>query len=217
MKGLLIKDLKLLKSQKLFITIIAVICCYFVITEKLQFAMTYAAIIFSMLVISTVNYDDDKNGMSFILTFPISRKMYVLEKYVLGMLFMAVILAAESIMMMAATAVKAASYAPYDWLSAILSFLLSSSLVLSATLPFQIKYGAEKGRMVLVTVFICMGIAAYSLRQVFKALNIDLTEVIEKVASAGVLEVAIFTIALSFGMMAVSYLLSAAAIKRKQF
>lgn len=217
MKGLLIKDLKLLKSQKLFITIIAVICCYFVITEKLQFAMTYAAIIFSMLVISTVNYDDDKNGMSFILTFPISRKMYVLEKYVLGMLFMAVILAAESIMMMAATAVKAASYAPYDWLSAILSFLLSSSLVLSATLPFQIKYGAEKGRMVLVTVFICMGIAAYSLRQVFKALNIDLTEVIEKVASAGALEVAIFTIALSFGMMAVSYLLSAAAIKRKQF
>lgn len=217
MKGLLIKDLKLLKSQKLFITIIAVICCYFVITEKLQFAMTYAAIIFSMLVISTVNYDDDKNGMSFILTFPISRKMYVLEKYVLGMLFMAVILAAESIMMMAATAVKAASYAPYDWLSAILSFLLSSSLVLSATLPFQIKYGAEKGRMVLVTVFICMGIAAYSLRQVFKALNIDLTAVIEKVTSAGALEVAIFTIALSFGMMAVSYLLSAAAIKRKQF
>lgn len=217
MKGLLIKDLKLLKSQKLFITIIAVICCYFVITEKLQFAMTYAAIIFSMLVISTVNYDDDKNGMSFILTFPISRKMYVLEKYVLGMLFMAVVLAAESIIMMAATAVKAASYAPYDWFPAILGFLLSSSLVLSATLPFQIKYGAEKGRMVLVTVFICMGIAAYSLRQVFKALNIDLTEVIEKVASAGALEVAIFTIALSFGMMAVSYLLSAAAIKRKQF
>lgn len=217
MKGLLIKDLKLLKSQRLFITLITVICGYFIITEKMQFAMTYAAIIFSMLVISTVNYDDEKNGMSYILTFPISRKIYVLEKYVLGMLFMAAVLAAESVLMMAAAAVNAASYASYDWFSAIFSFLLSSSFILSATLPFQIKYGAEKGRMVLVTVFICMGIAAYSLRQVFKALNIDVMAVMEKVSDAGALEVAAGTIALSVGMMAVSYLLSAAAIKRKQF
>ena len=76
MKGLLIKDFKLIKTQKLFIVIITAICGYLLAIGKMEFAMIYSAIIFSMLVVSTVNYDDQDNGMGYLFTLPAGRDMY---------------------------------------------------------------------------------------------------------------------------------------------
>lgn len=96
MKGLLIKDLKLIMTQKLLIFIVGGVSCYLLVTGKAEFGMSYMAFILAILVINTINYDDHDNGMSFLLTFPISRKIYVIEKYLLGMILIAAAMAAEA-------------------------------------------------------------------------------------------------------------------------
>lgn len=217
MKGLLLKDWKLIRSQKTFVIIIAIIACYSILAGNIQFGMTYAAIIFSMLVISTVNFDDQDNGMGFIFTFPISRKTYVLEKYVLGWLSMAAVLITGSLLAAFIMAAGRASYEPQEWFSAGLGYLLTSSVLLSATLPLQIRFGAEKGRLVLATVFICIGVAAYVVLQSLKEFEVDISSITDLFSHAGVKETAIGCVVLIVVMFGISILVSMSAMKRRQF
>ena len=83
MKGLLIKDLKLIKKQNRILAITALLCAWFFITDRDASAISaYIAAMISIIAVGTVNYDEFDNGMGFLFTFPISRRSYVLEKYV---------------------------------------------------------------------------------------------------------------------------------------
>ena len=82
MKGLLIKDFKLLKNQKQFFLIIGLITFMFLVTnDSPYFTITYATMMFSMFTMSTISYDEYDNGAAYLFSLPISRKGYVAEKY----------------------------------------------------------------------------------------------------------------------------------------
>ena len=58
MKGLLIKDFKLLKNQKQFFVVIGVISIMLLLTnENPSFTITYTTMMFSMFTMSTISYD----------------------------------------------------------------------------------------------------------------------------------------------------------------
>ena len=59
---------------------------FLVIYKDSLFVISYAAILFTILAISTLSYDEYENGMSFLFTLPFSRNTYVVEKYLFGML-----------------------------------------------------------------------------------------------------------------------------------
>ena len=158
MKGLLIKDLKLIKTQKTFLVLITIVCGYLLLKGSGQFAMTYAGIILPMLVVTTVNFDDSGNGLSFLFTFPVSRKAYVLEKYLLGMLLLAVAGIAASVIMIVTSAVTSVVYTFQECYTMALSSLIIVSIILSLALPFQMKFGAEKGRIAMAVTIICIGV-----------------------------------------------------------
>ena len=198
MKGLLIKDFKLIKTQKLFILIITAICGYLLAVGKMEFAMIYSAIIFSMLVVSTVNYDDQDNGMGYLFTLPVSRKGYVLEKYVFSI-------------------VKSAAYTSEDLSGAVWGFWVTGSFILSATLPFQIKYGAEKGRIALAITILCVGVAGYVIQEAVKAFDIDISAFAEPLLHASAIQTAVLLIVLIVVMLGISYLISVSFMKKRQF
>ena len=78
MKGLLIKDFKLLKNQKQFFLIIGLITFMFLVTnDSPYFTITYATMMFSMFTMSTISYDEYDNGAAYLFSLPISRKGYV--------------------------------------------------------------------------------------------------------------------------------------------
>ena len=82
MKGLLIKDYKLMLGQKSFFGMEALMSVlYLAIYKDPTFAVVFITVMCTMFTISTLSYDEYENGMAYLFTLPISRNTYVLEKY----------------------------------------------------------------------------------------------------------------------------------------
>ena len=69
MKGLLIKDIKLMKNQKTFFTAMTFVGFLFLITQETPyFVITYITTMFSMFTITTLTYDEFENGSAFLFS-----------------------------------------------------------------------------------------------------------------------------------------------------
>lgn len=87
MKGLFIKDLKLLKKRGIFILVlIAGYMVFYLGTVSMELAVGFATLMISVFSLTTFTYDEYENGMPFLFTLPIRRIDYVREKYILGFL-----------------------------------------------------------------------------------------------------------------------------------
>ena len=82
MKGLLIKDYKLMLGQKSFLGMAALMAVlYLIIYKDPIVAVVFITVMCTMFTVSTLSYDEYENGMAYLFTLPISRNTYVLEKY----------------------------------------------------------------------------------------------------------------------------------------
>lgn len=80
MKGLMVKDLRLLANQKQFFLIVVFMSVMLIISgQNMFFIVSYGTMICSFFTISTINYDEFNNGYEFLFTMPISRWGYVFE------------------------------------------------------------------------------------------------------------------------------------------
>ena len=87
MKGLLIKDLRLMKNMGnslAIILLVAVGMSFY--SSDMSFIVIYLAIIGTSFTSSTISYDEFDNGNAFLFSLPVSRKDYVLEKYLFAIL-----------------------------------------------------------------------------------------------------------------------------------
>lgn len=139
MKGLLIKDFLLMKNYKqvmLFMLVIGI----FLGMNDISFAAGYILIFVSIVSMSTITYDEANHGLNTLFTLPISKSDYVKEKYLFSLIitgigFMLVLILSR-----------------FHNLMEIVTVLSTSLLLLSISLPFQLKEGNEKGRIVLFVV-----------------------------------------------------------------
>ena len=79
MKGLLIKDFRLLKGQVYFLLIVTVCVIVFMINGSEAFGVAYVCSMVALLSLTTVSYDEYENGCAFLFTLPITKKDYVKE------------------------------------------------------------------------------------------------------------------------------------------
>lgn len=87
MKGLLIKDFKLMKMQKnFFLMMIAIVIAISFFQNEISFPLGFLPFVISLFSLSTISYDEFDNGNAFLFSLPISRKDYVKEKYLLSFL-----------------------------------------------------------------------------------------------------------------------------------
>lgn len=153
MKGLLVKDYYLLFQRKQTILLFLAVCLLMGFSTDGSFVVGYMSFLSVLLAMSTVSYDDADNGMIFLMTLPVSRRSYALSKYVLGALFG---LGAWFFAIGMALAVSILKGQPLDLaetLSGAWIFLLMTVLMLDLMIPVQLKYGAEKSRIVMILVF----------------------------------------------------------------
>lgn len=157
MKGLLIKDLRLLAGQKRLMGFL-LLAIMFMLGMTPEFMIGYIIMLAVILTVSTVSYDEFEHGMSFLLTLPVSRKVYVYEKYVLGLLAAGVAYVFATLFGMAALLIKGVYSGMPDYGAAVslpltgLAVLLVMLLMWELMLPLQLKFGAEKARVVIVAV-----------------------------------------------------------------
>lgn len=218
MKGLLIKDFKLLKNQRQFFSIVTLICmvCMF-LYDNATFAISYMTIVFSLFTLSTISYDEYDNGMAYLFTLPFSRKEYVQEKYIFGVLTTVGALAAVSVLGFIFSVIRSSAFETEEWVAGVTVSFLVTILLLTITIPLQLKFGSDRSRIALLAVFGCCALAAYIAVTIVRFAGIKVMEIFDRLV-AQCPEVLIVTGCLT-GVLAVaaSYLVSLKIMKKKQF
>ena len=173
MKGLWIKDFALLKLQKNFFIIIFGICIATIFfNQNADFILGFLPFLMVISALSTMNYDEDHNSISYLMTLPIQRKTYVYEKY-------AFVLTISGFTICIATLINIL-YAytqhitlPLEYFFLPLTILFSLVILVSISLPFQIKYGAQRGRIGMMVCFGLFFLFLVIISKILTSLEID--------------------------------------------
>ncbi len=178
MKGLLIKDFKLIFSNARMLVCLAFIAFFMVTSsdtaESCSFALSFLTIVSFMYVLTTISYDDFDHGLSFLLTLPINRKTYVLEKYCFGLLCGLAGWIFALVICLAFGSLKGIAIPKTDFIASGIMVYIVLIFMLALTIPIQIKYGGDNGKIfifILIGIFFVIGFAVSAIT---KKLNIDI-------------------------------------------
>lgn len=219
MKGMLIKDIRLLLQQRRFIVLVIVGTIVWACTQENGFAIGWLMSMCAIWAGGTISYDEFDNGFPFLMTLPAERKTYVLGKYVFGVLLMAGSLLAYEAVLAGALLAKGApdlsAKLPEELLGDVGGFSVCL-LFLAIMIPIQIKFGVERGRVILLFVFAATALVGQlALRS---GLAEELAQGIRQALTGvpgGVLVVIALAAALS--LLLLSALISISIMNRKEF
>lgn len=218
MKGLLIKDFKLMLNQKNFFILIVLIlgatACF--LDFDYYFLIGYFMFICSLFTISTISYDEFDNGNAFLFSLPITRKGYVIEKYIFGIMLGVISLILSTIIACILT-LFLNSTVTNDLFLVALIYIPIVLVLQSLMLPLQIKFGSEKSRVAMFIVFAIIFIIGYGFNELIRILNIDFTPFINTLLTMNVSMILVIVMILSLIIMFISCKISMKIIKNKEF
>lgn len=218
MKGLLIKDFNLMKNQKrFFIVVIIIAAMMFAGSSDGMFGVAYVTILCTFFVLSTFSYDDFDNGGSYLMTLPITRKIYVKEKYVLGICLAIVSWIVSSVLAYFIGCSKGAIDQPNEWWIAVISYLALAGISLAIMIPIQIKFGTERSRIVLMIIFGVLFIIGMGASKIFSSLELDFFKAIEVVNNLEITGVAIALVMSVIVALVISFVISKKIIEKKEY
>lgn len=217
MKGLLIKDIRLMKNMRNSIIMILLIAVSMgAYMKDVSFIITYLALIGATFTTSTMSYDEFDNGYTFLLSLPVTRKGYVLEKYAFGLLLGGGGWLLGSVIVTVAGAVRNTSTVT-DSLMMSLVMLPVALLLLSVLIPFHMKFGGEKGRIVMIITIGLIFAATVLGVKLAEAMNIDLDAALEKLPAMGTEAVAVGAVVISVVILLLSCRISIGIMNKKEF
>ena len=153
-RGLLIKDLCLMREIRKLLLIILFVTVIFIFNGTSSTFLTgYIMIIIAFLVGMTISYDEMNNGLAFLMTLPVTRRQYVAEKFICGLL--SLFLGFVYAMVVAVIQSMIGNSAP-DLKESIMTAVLFAGIggsALSFSIAIDLKFGVEKGRVMLILGF----------------------------------------------------------------
>lgn len=216
MSGLIIKDFKLLKVQMyFFLAFIAIAFIMQTTMDNTLFIIGYMTFCGSMAVLNTISYDEYDNGNAFLFSLPISRKGYVLEKYVFGFVTGGAAWLFAVIASIVISVVKH-SFSLKDTVIVALMYLALLAILLSIMLPVQLKFGGEKRMYVIFGIGGIVGIIAFISIGIIRHFN-NINQIMNRLSSvsSGVMTLAIVVIAAI--AVLISYRISISIMNKKEF
>ena len=154
MRGLLVKDFRLFFMQRQFWVMILLITFFFAVSgQSVHFIIAYATMLCSYFTISTVSYDELNRGYAFLFTLPISRRGYVLEKYLYALVLGGGAWAITTAGCAAYLYLTDPSWNGAEWICVPGIIFPIMWLMIALMLPMQLKFGAEKSRIALIVLF----------------------------------------------------------------
>ena len=170
MKGLLIKDIRLMRSQGAVLLAMLILVALFlgVASSDVEpfFVVAYITIFLSIFVASTISYDEYDNGYLFLMTLPVTRKKYVNEKYIFGILISifawCVGMAAGTVLMIAQGAKTGAG----EWIGGNLMYICIAWMFMSIMMPLRLRFDSEKARYANIIMFALIAAVAYGVSRI---------------------------------------------------
>lgn len=152
MRALLLKDFQLFKQQKIFILLILAIGIFLSMTSIMDtsFILCYMTFVSSIFVVSSISYDEDKDGYLFLFTLPVTRKDYVKGKYWFGFLVSLCFWLIAVTWVLVTQFMKGASFVYVNYFALCFIILCLSMILTSILIPVQMKFGKSSGEITMV-------------------------------------------------------------------
>lgn len=220
MKGLLVKDLKLVKNQGKILILLAIAmgAVFGIMDANPSFVVSYMTIFFTIFTISTISYDEYDNGFAFLLTLPATRQQYVHEKYLFSLIMMGGAWAGG----MAVSILLGLIWRPEGGFSELYGtswiFIILGAVMVSVLVPLKLKFEGEKGRLVIPVV--CLGgvLIFFLAYKYIDILPDGFTEkVIDMAKDLGTVGIAMVSVVAAVVIFAVSWLCSLRIMKKREF
>lgn len=217
MKGLLIKDFKLMKGQKNFLfAIIAIAVFLSAFFDNALFVISYLSFVLSLFSLSSISYDEFDNGNAFLFTLPFSRKEYAVEKYLFAFMAGGSALIFSTVLVVTFGIIRSNHY----FTEIAFTFLIMIPIlfiVQSIMIPVQLNFGAEKGRtaiIVILGIFFTVVIAGVKILQF---IGIDISGELDKLSFVNIGILISAFIAISIIILISSIKISVSIINNKEF
>lgn len=211
MIALLLKDFFILKKQLVSLLFITAFFAFMgIFTDFGMFFVLFIMFIGSSLVISVLGYEEMSNWGQFGNTLPISRNTIIASKYVFGIL-----LSIGCLIIITPIVWISNYYEPVfsmPTLYVVLCLVLTVTFVfLSVLLPIFIKFGPNKGRLLMFAIYFIPTFLVTTLNekvdfQSFLSMNWDTIKILGYTSPL-----------FGFVLLSISYLLSTQIYKRKEF
>jgi len=218
MKGLLIKDWRIIMAQKRYMLMVGAIGVFMALTqENLSFCIMYMTMIATIMAVSTLNYDSyEENGLAYLMMLPIKRSHYVLEKYLFVFGMVSVISTVFSVF---GVLYDMAMKRDIVWEESFLYLLVAivmGCMLMALMLPVNLKFGAEKSRVAMLI----FGGSVFGIVYSIKAVLEKHPELIAQLAKLEEIPGWIWGIAggcVFVLIVAVSFMISVQVMKKKEF
>lgn len=217
MKGLILKDLLILKNQmrNILIIIIGFILLslwmenYFYIAFVIPFYIV-------MLVISAFSYDELNNSNTYLVALPYDRKTIVKARYglcalsiitslIIGLILSLVIPMLNKEMDFASTFASTASS------------ILGVIFVIALLIPFFYQFGVQKGRIVLFIAIIGISLLLGIIISLFEDANLNIAAFFNGLEKINYILLIIIVVAIIILLLYISYLISCKIYQNKEF
>lgn len=217
MKGLLIKDFKLMLMQKNFFIIIIVVACLISISSQdPTFMIGFITLILSLFTVSTISYDEFDNGYPFLLTLPFSRKTYVLEKYVYG-LILGTGAWIVSVIICSLMLIVQGKPVTSDMLIGAFVILPMFLVIESLMIPVHLRFGGEKGRYALIACAGVLVVIGFVVMKIVEIFHINVLPLILAIDALGPVMFMMILLMIGFLVMLVSLKVSLSIMNKKEF
>lgn len=220
MKGLWIKDLKLMAAQKYFFLLILLIAIGMSISAEdvsmMTFSLGFVPFVVSLFGLSTISYDEFDNGNAFLFTLPITRKEYVFEKYALSFVLAFVSLVVMFLFTIFMAAQKGMLLDFDGWMIhfGLYAFIL---LLQAIMIPSHLKFGQERGRIAIIVLIGALLLIATFIQKGLEFIGIDWMQVLQSLPILGQGTMLILLYGVSFVLLIISLKVSIHIVSKKEF
>lgn len=217
-KGLIIKDFQLMKSQMKFFFFLMIAYGIFMASSLNMVSFVgYIAILCAYLVVGTFSYDAFENGYAYLFTLPISRKDYVVEKFVFGVLLTMIPFLVVSVISWVALVVRGSDMRFGEYCLSVAISLPLAFLMLALEIPLQIKFGQEKSRIVSILLIGGMSVAMGIVSSLNEIAGVDMAELLSSIAGLGIGGILLMVAVVLVVLLLLSYKISCWLMEKKEF
>ena len=214
MKGLLMKDWALMKQRgKILLFLVAWGFLMTFIMDSSSFVVGWIVCIAAITSLSTISYDEYDNCMPFLMSLPVTRRAYALEKYLFSLLSGGVFWVLSLGIVAVCGLFNGKGFSLAEELPGMVVILALTFFILAVSIPPQLKWGAEKGRIVMLLIYAVIGAGAFLLNR-FGGTS---SGVGERLSALPLWGAVLGALGLGVLLTAVSALISVRILEKKEF
>lgn len=227
MKTLLVKDYRILLTNKKSIFFILILGVLMVISNlEIDFLIGYMMMFSLILSAGTINYDELDNGMSFLMTLPASRKTYAIEKYVLTLINALLCGAAIFVLYLITKGFVNWGFAIGEMAGITLGWVAGIGLSASFVLPMYMKFSAEKRRVVMIVFAGAIALLVYGVDSLINNMAGDgvqnggqvvIGDIITGIEMMNPVVMLLSILVIAVAVIGISMLISIRIMKKKEF